>query len=99
MRRGTSIRSFGCGDDRTTEPTPVGRASAAPPGARVLPLAPMREVDTGEVEPLRYPIPDGLQKRAATLAKWMRIVGIFQACLAALAFVLMGIGAITAIIA
>ncbi len=59
----------------------------------------MREVDTGEVEPLRYPIPDGLQKRAATLAKWMRIVGIFQACLAALAFVLMGIGALTAIIA
>jgi hypothetical protein len=59
----------------------------------------MREVDTGEVEPLRYPIPDGLQKRAAILAKWMRIVGIFQACLAGLAFVLMGIGAITAIIA
>jgi hypothetical protein len=58
----------------------------------------MREVDTGEVEPLRYPIPDGLQRRATKLAKWMRIVGIFQACLAGLAFVLFGIGAISVLI-
>lgn len=53
----------------------------------------MREVDTGEVEPLRYPIPDGLQRHAAVLGKWMRVVGIFQACLSGLAFAFMGLGA------
>lgn len=57
----------------------------------------MREVDTGEVEPLRYPIPDALQQRAASLGKWMRIVGIFQACLAGIAFVLFGLGALSAV--
>jgi hypothetical protein len=57
----------------------------------------MKEVDTGEVEPLRYVIPDGLQKRALVLGKWMRIVGIFQACIAGLAFAFIGFGAITTI--
>jgi hypothetical protein len=58
----------------------------------------MREVDTGEVVPLRYALPNALQKRALVLGKWMRLVGIFQACVAGLAFALLGFGAVTTII-
>ncbi|MBC8068405.1 MAG: hypothetical protein IAG13_08735 [Deltaproteobacteria bacterium] len=58
----------------------------------------MREVDTGDVEPLRYAIPHGLQKRARVLGKWMRLVGFFQACVAGLAFAMLGFGAVSSII-
>lgn len=60
-------------------------------------VGPMREADTSESEPLRYPIPDGLQRRSAWLAKWMRIVGMFQAGLAGLAFLYSGIASITGV--
>jgi len=57
----------------------------------------MREAAPSEPEPLRYPIPDGLQRRSAWLAKWMRIVGMFQAGLAGLAFLYSGIVSITGV--
>jgi len=47
---------------------------------------------------MRYPIPNGLQRRAADLAKWMRIVGMFQASLGGLGFLVLGVGTLTLIL-
>lgn len=40
----------------------------------------MTPADTQAEEQLRYPIPDGMRRRATTLGVWMRFVGICQAC-------------------
>ncbi|MBK6918830.1 MAG: hypothetical protein IPH07_15670 [Deltaproteobacteria bacterium] len=53
----------------------------------------MREVDTGEVALVRYPVPDGLRERGGRLARWMRLVGLVQAACAGLALAIMVVSA------
>jgi hypothetical protein len=53
----------------------------------------MREVDTGEVDLVRCPVPDGLRERGGRLARWMRVVGLAQAGCAGLTLAIMLVSA------
>jgi hypothetical protein len=75
----------------------IDGALVAPQPSRRAIVGLMSEADTSGAEPLRYPIPHGLQRRSAWLAKWMRIVGMFQAGVAGLAFLYLGIVSIAAV--